>query len=247
MAPEPDRLTSDARRRPVLAMALLLFLALVFAALGIWQLKRLAWKEALIARVEQRIHASPVAVPDDEAARGQALTDSEYLRVHAAGRYVASGTALVRAVSDLGSGYWVMTPLRVADGRLIYINRGFVPVGSTLEKARQETPSGAVAVTGLLRLAEPGGGFLRANDPGADRWYSRDVKALAEARGLTHVAPLFIDAQSTAPAERTGGPVPGLTVVRFPNNHLSYALTWFAMMALSLGAALWLRRRGSAA
>ena len=247
MDSEPDRLTSDAARRPVLPVLLLLALTLVFSALGVWQVKRLAWKEALIAKVDRRIHAPPVAPPDGDAARGQALADREYLRVHASGRYVASGTALVRAVTDLGGGYWVMTPLRVEGGRLLYINRGFVPVGSKTEGVRRATPSGPVKVTGLLRLTEPGGGFLRSNDPGADRWYSRDVAALAESRGLAHVAPFFIDAQQLVPAPPKDGPVPGLTVVRFPNNHFSYALTWFAMAALSLIAAFTLWRRGRAA
>jgi surfeit locus 1 family protein len=88
-------------------------------------------------------------------------------------------------------------------------------------------------VTGLLRLTEPKGGFLRANDPAADRWYSRDVEAMAAARGLTDTAPYFIDADATP---NPGGlPVGGLTVVAFRNSHLVYALTWFAL-ALMLAA-----------
>lgn len=221
----------------------LLVLTVLFVALGVWQVKRLAWKEALIAKVEKQVDAPPVAVPDGDAAQGQALRDREYLRVHTTGDYVRSGTALVRAVTDLGSGYWVLTPLRVKDGRLIYINRGFVPVGSRLSSVQQATPSGPVAVTGLVRLTEPGGGFLRANDPAGDHWYSRDVTALAASRGLTHVAPFFVDAEELTPAPPAAGPVPGLTVVRFSNNHLSYALTWFAMAILSFGLALWMRRR----
>ncbi|GLT02429.1 SURF1-like protein [Sphingobium jiangsuense] len=231
---------------PVLS---LVALVLLFTALGLWQVKRLAWKEALIAKVEQRVDAPPVAPPDEAAARASSLPELEYLRVRLSGAYVASGTALVRAVTDLGAGYWVLTPLRTGDGRLIYVNRGYVPTGSRLEAARAATPQGQVSIVGLLRLTEPGGGFLRSNDPAGDRWYSRDVEALARARGLSHVAPFFVDAQTegTAAARPAGSPVPGLTVIRFANSHLSYALTWFAMAAGSLGLAFWLWRRGAAA
>ena len=82
---------------------------------------------------------------------------------------------------------------------------------------------GPVTVTGLLRMSEPGGAFLRANDPASDRWFSRDVAAIAASRGLDKVAPYFIDAER-APGE-SGLPVAGLTVIAFSNNHLVYALT----------------------
>jgi surfeit locus 1 family protein len=89
-----------------------------------------------------------------------------------------------------------------------------------------------VTVTGLLRVSEPGGAFLRSNDPAADRWYSRDVAEMARARGLDRVAPYFLDAD--AAPNRGGYPVGGLTVVHFRDPHLVYALTWFALAALSL-------------
>jgi surfeit locus 1 family protein len=108
-------------------------------------------------------------------------------------------------------------------------------------------------VTGLLRLSEPGGGFLRPNDPRSDRWYSRDVAAIAASRGLDRVAPYFIDLER-APDE-AGLPIGGLTVVTFPNNHLVYAVTWgiLALMAAAGTAFLnvqvlqtrrWSRRAG---
>ena len=77
--------------------------------------------------------------------------------------------------------------------------------------------------------------FLRANDPAAGRWYSRDVAAIAWARGLSEVAPYFIDAD--AASEPGGIPVGGLTVVVFHNNHLVYAITWYVLAAMAAGAA----------
>ncbi len=93
-------------------------------------------------------------------------------------------------------------------------------------------------VTGLLRITEPGGGFLRHNDPAAERWYSRDVQAIAAARGLADVAPYFIDAERAAAGARDGppGPGPGLTVLAFPNSHLVYAITWYALALMVAGA-----------
>jgi surfeit locus 1 family protein len=85
-------------------------------------------------------------------------------------------------------------------------------------------------------MPEPGGGFLRVNDPASDRWFSRDVAAIAAVRGLDEVAPFFIDAERVS--GESGLPVAGLTVIRFSNNHLVYALTWgiLALMAAA-GAA----------
>ncbi|PMW08503.1 Surfeit locus 1 family protein, partial [Pseudomonas sp. GW456-11-11-14-TSB2] len=90
-------------------------------------------------------------------------------------------------------------------------------------------PGGTATVTGLLRLTEPKGAFLRYNDPGTNRWYSRDVSAISTARGLGPVAPYFIDADAGPAAT---APVGGLTVERFTNNHLVYGLTWFALAVM---------------
>ena len=79
-------------------------------------------------------------------------------------------------------------------------------------------------------MTEPKGAFLRSNNPAEDRWYSRDVAAIAKARGLSSVAPYFIDADASP---NPGGlPVGGLTVISFPNTHLIYAITWFALAGL---------------
>jgi surfeit locus 1 family protein len=166
--------------------------------------------------------------------------------VRATGTFLHDRETLVQATTELGGGYWVLTPLRMADGSLLLINRGFVP-----PEARDRAARGAVdaegesTVTGLLRITEPGGSFLQRNDPAADRWYSRDVQAIAAARGLNSVAPYFVDAEAaavlagaaTANVPRTW-PAGGLTVISFPNNHLVYAFTWFAL-ALMVAAAAW--------
>lgn len=249
MALDPSRhdgkAGSERSRRPaarLLFAGAMLFLTVAFVALGAWQVQRLFWKLDLIARVDARLHAQPVPAPPPALWAGFDGKDEEYRRVTAEGTYVHDEEVLVQAVTDLGAGFWVVTPLRQADGTAILVNRGFVPADrrDASSRAEGEVP-GIVRVTGLLRLTEPGGAFLRANDPGAGRWYSRDVDAIAAAAHLSSVAPYFIDADATA---NPGGlPIGGLTVVRFRNSHLVYALTWFAMAALSVAAAVFLLRQ----
>lgn len=228
-------------RRAAFAAAALAMAALL-AALGVWQLERREWKHALVAAVDARIHAAPVSAPPPaDWSRITAARDA-YRRVTATGRFRHDRETLVQAVTDRGAGYWVLTPLETPGFTLI-VNRGFVRPDHRDPATRTAgDPAGAATVTGLLRVTEPGGGFLRSNDPGADRWYSRDVAAIARARGLGRTAPYFIDADA---APNPGGyPVGGLTVVRFPDNHLIYALTWFALALLSLFFAWRLWRPG---
>lgn len=226
-------------RRAALA-GLMLLLAAGFVALGLWQVERRAWKHALIDAVATRSTADPVAAPPPGVAVSAGA--DAYRRVRVTGVFDHRRETLVRAVSDLGSGYWVVTPLNT--GRFtVLVNRGFVPP-ERRDPARRAAGNvaGPVTVTGLLRISEPGGGFLRRNDPAADNWYSRDVAAIAAARGIANPAPYFIDADA---ASNPGGwPRGGLTVLRFSDNHLVYALTWFALALLSLGG-LWVVLRGA--
>lgn len=232
----------DGRTGTLLAgVALSLVGIVIFMALGIWQIERRAWKLDLIRRVEQRIHAPAVAIPGPEAWAGINARDDAYRHVRLHGRFMNNRETLVQAVTDLGRGFWVLTPLRTDHDLTVLVNRGFVPSERRDPASRKAgNPAGAVEVTGLLRVTEPGGAFLRSNDPAANRWYSRDVDAIAAARGLGKTAPFFIDADRDAGAN--GGPIGGLTVVSFPNNHLVYALTWFTLAAMLAGWTCYLVR-----
>ena len=266
MSSEP--LASRRRWLPRLLLAgAALVILLGFLALGTWQLQRREWKLALIERVELRVRAPPMslveAFPAPAAALGAGAggasaparqdwgaidrQDLEYRHVQVAGRLLPGLSTWVEASTKLGPGYWLITPLKLDDGRVILLNRGFV-----VNRAQPVASDEIVHPSGLLRLSEPGGRLLRPNEPTANRWYSRDVQAIAQARGLARVAPFFIDVDAQA-AAATGGPgrqdagaaepVGGLTVISFPNNHLVYALTWYAL-ALMMAAAVWLLMRG---
>lgn len=258
-----DQLAASVAARPArpgavryALMAGALLLIVLFAGLGTWQVYRLQWKLDLIARVDARVHAAPVAAPPAARWAQVSRNTDEYRHVRLAGIYLYDLTTPVQALSELGSGFWLLTPLCQADGTIVLVNRGFIPVaeGGPKRYPARRAPAGAcptplgerVGLTGLLRISEPGGGFLRNNDPAGNRWFSRDVASIAAARGLSDVAPYFVDAGAMMdPAGAPQHPVGGLTVVSFPNTHLIYALTWYAL-ALMVGGAWWWIARGAA-
>jgi len=138
----------------------------------------------------------------------------------------------VQTVTKLGAGFWVMTPFEGVAGFTVLINRGFVPLARRSAAARSQGQiEGEAIVTGLVRMSEPTGRSFRTNNSSTDQWYSRDVGAISAARGVPNSAPYFIDADAMQPAI-AGAPVGGLTVIAFPNSHLQYALTWFALALL---------------
>ncbi len=232
----PPEARSQSRAKRLVIGALALLAIALFTGLGTWQVQRLFWKHDLIARIEARIHAEPVPPPPRAAWPAINARDDEYRRVRLSGVFDHSKEVLATAATELGGGFWVLTPLSLSDGTTVLVNRGFVPTGRRDPATRAEGEiAGPVTITGLIRISEPGGAFLRDNDPAANRWYSRDVAAITQARGLTDAAPYFVDADA---APNPGGyPVGGLTRVNLPDNHLVYAITWYAM-ALGLAAAL---------
>jgi surfeit locus 1 family protein len=254
----PEGPTSVRQSRSVLALLGLCVGALIlcggFAALGTWQVHRRSWKLDLIARVDQRVHAPAVPAPDASHWADVTTANSEYRHVRASGVFLNDSETLVQATTELGAGYWVLTPLRLADGTIVLINRGFVPPERRDRAAHGASgPTSPATVTGLLRMTEPGGAFLRRNDPDANRWYSRDIQAIAAARRLSHVGPYFIDADAAgtgspvlASAMSSGAhmpesalPVGGLTVITFHNSHLVYAITWYTL-ALMVAGGIWM-------
>jgi surfeit locus 1 family protein len=238
-------------RRWALALcAVLLFAG--FVALGTWQVERRSWKLDLIERVDQRVHAEAAPPPSRDRWHQVNPAADEYRHVRLTGTFLHDRETLTQASTELGAGFWVLTPLRQSDGTVVLVNRGFVPPEAVDRAARvANQPTGEVTVTGLLRMTEPGGGFLRHNDAAANRWFSRDVAAIAAARGVSGAAPYFVDAEAAPPLPRartpTQAPSPqqpehvwpqgGLTVVAFHNHHLVYALTWYALALMSLFAA----------
>ncbi|MBL8278201.1 MAG: SURF1 family protein [Pelomonas sp.] len=211
--------------------------SLAFLALAAWQVQRLAWKQDLITRIEQRVGAEPVPPPAGIVAVTQA---DEYRRLRLRGQFERR-EVLVQATTALGGGHWVLAPLRLDDGSTLLVNRGFVPPEQRAPE-QHAAPDGPVELIGLLRLTETGGGPLRRNEPAQGRWYSRDVAGIAAQLQLGGVvAPYFVD-EVADPAQPQRWPRPGLTVLNFANNHAVYAITWLALAAMSAAAAIYLVR-----
>lgn len=245
----PAAQSEPARRLQPSQFVLLAGICLVIAALvllGNWQLRRLDTKLELIERVESRAFAAPVAVPVRSDWHAVTRETHEYLHVRVRGRFLHQLETRVQAVTGRGGGFWVLTPLTSDRGAVYLINRGFVPTDAAdPERRRAGQIEGEIEISGLLRISEPGGIWLRANDPAANRWYSRDVVAIARARNLdaVEVAPFFIDADAS---DVPGGlPQGGMTRLQFRNVHLFYALTWYGL-ALTLAVltlrVIWLER-----
>jgi len=214
-------------------------LAAVFVGLillGNWQVRRYHLKLKIAHDIATRVHAPPVDAPGP--AQWPLVADGhlQYLHVTLRGRFIGSQT-LVRGSSSKGYGYWVMAPLRTDRGFIVLVNRGYVPpeASGAPPSAKVASPTGEVTLTGLLRLTEPRGGFLRRNQPEKNLWYSRDVAAIAAADHLPgdQVAPYFVDADAT-PGD-SGPPYAGLTSTHIYNHSLGYAITWYL---LALGTLL---------
>ena len=211
----------------------------VLLGLGLWQVERLAWKTGLVQTIEERVHASPVPLPGEADWPGLRPADYAYRHVEVTGIFDHDQEVHVfRPLGDAkgpfhGVGDLVLTPLRLPTGAIVIVNRGFVPVDRLAPQTRLagQLP-GSVTVTGLMREPESRNLFTPADDPATSQWYTRDPAAIAAAEGLERVAPFSIDAD--AAAVPGGLPQGGETVLDIPNNHLSYALTWFG---LALGLA----------
>lgn len=236
-------MTSEAARiaRPVprwralvLPALATLLMGLFLVGLGVWQLRRLAWKEALIREVAERTAAAPVGLPPRADWAALKPDDYAYRHVVATGTFDHAGEVRVfRPLEDArgpfrGIGDLILTPFRLSTGGTVIVNRGFVPE-ERLDPATRAAGqvSGPVTITGLMRETEARNAFTPADDPATNRWFTRDPAAIAASLHLADAAPFTID--EDAGGAPGGLPQGGETVLSFPNDHLSYALTWFGL------------------
>jgi surfeit locus 1 family protein len=215
------------RRRLILSIAALAGIAALLA-LGTWQIQRLHWKEGLIAEREAAVAAAPVPLP----ATLDAARDLDFHRVRAEGVFRHDREMQVNATdrtSGIG-GYLVVTPLDLGDGRVVLVERGWVPRERRAAGSRIEgNVTGRVVVDGLLRLpqAKPGW-FVPENDPARGEWFYIDPAAMARAAGVSAL-PYYVEA---GPAPNPGNlPKGGQADTALRNDHLQYAITWYALAA----------------
>ena len=204
--------------------------AAILIGLGVWQLQRLQWKLALIAEVNGHMAAPPVSL--DEALR-MSPDQAQYRRVALAGRFDNAREAYVFTTGAGGEPvYHVLTPFRLGDGRVLMVDRGFIPKDKR-DPATRTLPEGETQVTGVWRVPDAPGAFTPAPDAAHRIWYARDLAGIAAADHVRLAAPVVIEADA---APNPGGwPKGGQTVVSFRNEHLSYAVTWFGLAAGLIG------------
>ena len=211
---------------PKLTVAVgLLFVALM--SLGMWQVQRLHWKLGLIAEVNRNLAAAPLSL-DGALAMG---AKAQYHRVALTGRFDNSHESYVFTTGPDGTPvYHVVTPFLVADGRALMVDRGYVPLTLLDPEARAAGEiAGLQHLVGVWRMPDAAGWFTPPPDLGKRVWYNRDVAAMARQSGLRLVAPVIVEAD--AKPNPGGWPKGGQTIVHFRNEHLQYAITWFALAA----------------
>lgn len=213
----------------------------VLIGLGSWQLERLEWKEGLIAKRVAGLAAPAIAmseVPADWRA-------AEFRRVRAKGRFLHGREMLLVSKTRRGrAGYHVVTPLELVDGATVLVNRGWVPLDLKASGTRpQGQPSGVVTLDAVLRAGGRPSPWTPDNDPAKGVWHYLDVPAMAKQAKLKDVKSFVVEA---GPAPNPGGyPVGGQTRTALTNNHLQYAITWYALAValLSVYIAFHLKRR----
>lgn len=219
-------------RRILLPLIFGLIGTAILTSLGLWQLRRLEWKEAVLTQIEARIHAAPVALPaqpDPEADR--------FLPVQVSGTIVAPSIRVLVSQKSVGAGYRLINAMEL-DGRSILVDRGFVP----LEAVPPQPPFENVTVTGNLHWPEERDSYTPENDRAKNIWFAREVDVLAQALGTKQI---LVVARETSFDDRPVTPLP-VGIEGIPNDHFGYAVQWFGLAAVwtaMLGLFLWRQRK----
>lgn len=216
-------------RRYIFAVILGLGGIAILLSLGFWQLRRLEWKEALLAAIEAKIGAAPVALktigaPDAASQR--------YLPVTATGRTTGPELLVLSGKKDQGAGYEVIAAFETAGGRRILLDRGFIPevVRATVR------PPVALAITGNLDWPAEADSYTPPPDAATNLWFARDVTAMAKSLGTD---PLLVVIRTAEGDSQAIVPVP-VDTAGIPNDHLQYAITWFSLAAVWAGMTAYL-------
>lgn len=200
----------------------------ILLSLGIWQVQRLAWKEGVLAEIAARIAADPVALPlapDPEADR--------YLPVTLAGRFDAPFVRVLVSQKGMGAGYRLIAAFETETGRRVLVDRGVIAIAVEMPVPSPDRP---VTVIGNLHWPDERDGFTPENDLGANIWFARDVADLAVHLGAE---PVLVIARDITPPEAPITPLP-VGIDNIPNDHLSYAVTWFSLALVWMGMTLFL-------
>ena len=198
----------------------------ILVSLGMWQVNRLAWKEVLLSAIDERITAAPVALPESFEREADL-----FLPVRATGTFGGDRIRVLVSQKKVGPGYRIISPF-VVGGRTIMVDRGFISIADELPVP----PAGMVTVTGNLHWPEEVDSFTPEPDKKSDIWFARDVDRMAAELGAE---PVLLILRSASPSTPEIAPLP-VSRAGIPNDHLTYAITWFSLAVIWFGLTVFL-------
>lgn len=220
--------------RPTLWPTLITIPALVILVLfGYWQMQRLQWKTELLEELAIRSSAHAIELPFDARIPAE---DLAFRKVTVVGHYMHEAEMhLLNRVRDGIPGINIFTPLiRSDDGGILLVNRGWVPIdwpGTPVEAEAGEPD--VVEVTGVVRIPELPGWLVPENEPDRNAWYFIDLAEMARSAGILPVMEYYVFATGERVLSGREAPLlspdPNEWRIDLPNNHLSYAITWFSL------------------
>lgn len=228
---KPEIAANKRKKFPVSLTFLSIIIMTILLALGTWQVNRLEWKQQLLADIDQKLISPPLQF-DEVEKMNNAGQNIDYQPVTVTGHFKHEAERHFLATYNSYAGFFIYTPLEMSDGRLVLINRGFVPYDLKEPELRSEGQSNdLVSITGLARakLQDKPSRLLPDNDPVKNIFYWKDLELMAKSSGLPEdrFVDFFIDANN---APNPGGfPIGGVTIIDLPNSHLQYAFTWYGL------------------
>lgn len=202
----------------------------VLIALGLWQLRRLDWKEGVLAEIESRIHAAPAALSTLDLTKSP--EDLRYTPVTITGHTTDKELLVLTSRQGDGPGFRVISAFITHDDHAVMIDRGYIP---ETDRAAPRPPV-EMTVTGNLHWPQETDSYTPVPDVAKGLWYARDVPAMAKALATE---PLLVIAQEVTPDAQGVLPLP-IDTAGIPNDHLEYAITWFSLAAVWAGMTVFL-------
>jgi len=199
----------------------------ILVRLGLWQLERLQWKTEMLAQIDAKIAASPVAVRDSPN-----KTEHQFLPVKAGGVITTDEIHVLASVQKIGAGYRIIAAFETNGGRRLLLDRGFVAI------AAKDSPRPAVSaeITGNLHWPDEMNSATPPPDQSRNIWFARDIAAMA---AHLNTEPVLLVQRHSSEVALVTTPFP-VTSSGIPNRHLEYVITWFGLALVWLGMTAYL-------
>ena len=202
----------------------------VLISLGVWQMQRLAWKEGILAEIDQRLAAEPVALRAD-------LTEDadEYRHVFLTGEPSGEELHVLVSGTAAGTGYRVISKFLAADGTAVLVDLGLL----ALDNKDAAPLSAPMQITGTLLWPDDKNSSTPAPDLEKNIWFARNV---ADMSAALKTEPLMVVASQMSPSDTRLTPLP-VETANIKNDHWEYMVTWFLLAFVwSIMTMFWISR-----